>query len=101
MAFGPPQAAAPAGPPPGPVGPPPPVGPPQGGPGAGGSAVIDHLRQAIDHAQAALNAEPDDVDSQNLAKIVQGLYAILAGRQKEQESAMGMTPALKLLSRGA
>lgn len=87
MAFG----GAPAGPAP---------AAPQGPGGGGGGAVLDHLRQAIEHAQAALQAEPDDVDSQQLAKIVQGLYAVLAGRQKEQESAMGMTPALKLLSRG-
>ena len=50
---------------------------------------IEHLRQAIQHAQAALVAEPDDMDSQSLAKVVQGLYAILANRQKEQEQLLG------------
>ncbi len=53
------------------------------------ASAVDHLRQAIEHAQAALQLEPDDADSQNLAKVVQGLYAILAGRQKEHESLMG------------
>ena len=50
---------------------------------------IEHLRQAIQHAQAALVAEPDDMDSQSLAKVVQGLYSILANRQKEQEQLLG------------
>ena len=68
-------------------------------PGMGGSMMgapqepdldpLEHLRMALTHAQAALVAEPDDVDSQALAKVVQGLYAILASRQKEQEGLMG------------
>lgn len=61
---------------------------------------IDHLRQAIEHAQAALVAEPDDVDSQNLAAAVKQLYAILASRQKEHESLMG-GGNLKALSRAS
>ena len=77
--------------------------PPMGGPppGFGGmpmgegppppqqESAVDHLRQAIEHAQAALTSEPDDADSQALAKVIQGLYAILAQRQKEQEGLLG------------
>lgn len=97
-----PQGAPPMG------GPPPDMGggmPPEllaqlmGGAGAGGQVPppepepeadpIEHLRQAIKHAEAALVAEPDDADSQALAKVVQGLYAILAQRQKEHDALMG------------
>lgn len=69
-----------------------------GGAGAGQAAPpdqeqqmssVDHLRAAIEHAQAALVGEPDDADSQALAKAVQGLYQILASRQKEQDSLVG------------
>lgn len=52
-------------------------------------SAADHLRLAIEHAQAALVGEPDDVDSQSLAKVVQGLYAILAARQKETQQTLG------------
>lgn len=56
---------------------------------------VDHLRAAIEHAQAALVGEPNDGDSQQLAKAVQGLYAILTARQKESDSVMGMQPQLR------
>ena len=69
-------------------------GPPQGP----SEDPLEHLRQAIEHAQAALQAEPDDADSQALAKVIQGLYAILANRQKEQQQLMG-GGNLKALSR--
>ena len=55
----------------------------------GEMTTVEHLRIAIEHAQAALVAEPDDADSQALAKVVQGLYAIFAQRQKEQEQLLG------------
>ena len=73
----------------------------QGDPGQGqGSAAVEHLRQAIEHAQAALQAEPDDADSQMLAKVIQGLYGILSNRQKEQEQLLG-GGNLRALSRSA
>lgn len=90
-----PQAAPEQGPPPellaqlmggagagAPMGPPEPEPEPEMGP-------LDHLRQAIEHAQAALVDEPDDADSQALSKVIAGLYQILAQRQKEQDSLMG------------
>ena len=87
------------GPPPG-MGAPTPGGlPPQGGQPPEVDPV-EHLRMAIEHAQAALVSEPDDQDSQLLSKLIAGLYQILAARQKEQETALGMTPAMKLLTRG-
>ena len=73
-------------------------GPPQGPQGPPEEDPLEHLRQAIEHAQAALQSEPDDADSQALAKVIQGLYAILANRQKEQEQLMG-GGNLKALSR--
>ncbi len=55
---------------------------------------MEHLRAAIEHAQAALVAEPDDVDSQQLAAVVKGLYQILANRQKQTDQAMGGNPQM-------
>lgn len=52
----------------------------------------DHLRAAIEHAQAALVDEPDDADSQALAKVVQALYQILSSRQDAEAQAMGGNP---------
>lgn len=60
---------------------------------------LEHLRASIEHAQAALVSEPDDQDSQLLSKLISGLYQILANRQKEQQAAMGTTPAMKAMSR--
>ena len=62
-------------------------------------SAVDHLRTAIEHAQAALVSEPDDGDSQALAKVVQGLYAILATRQKESDQTMGNPTLLRTLRR--
>ena len=67
-------------------------------------AAIEHLKQAIEHAQAALVSEPNDQDSQALAQIVKELYAIIAGRQKEDQKAMGgAMPALQraMMAQGA
>lgn len=52
----------------------------------------DHLQAAIEHAQAALHAEPDSADSAKLAKIVQSLYAIQADQQDSHMQAMGGKP---------
>jgi hypothetical protein len=62
--------------------------------------AVDHLRQAIEHAQMAMQAEPDDQISRELSKAVQVLYGITALLQKEQEAAMGTTPAIKAMGRG-
>jgi len=66
---------------------------------ADGVDPLEHLRAAIEHAQAALVSEPDDQDSQALAKLVSGLYQILANRQKEQDQALGNPATAKLLRR--
>ena len=60
---------------------------------------VEHLRLAIEHAQAALVAEPDDADSQALSKVVSGLYQILASRQKESDQMMGNPTLLRTLRR--
>lgn len=52
----------------------------------------DHLRAAIEHAQAALVDEPDDADSQQLAAVVKSLYSILSGRQDAEDRAAGGDP---------
>lgn len=79
-----------------------PQGAPSGPPGGGGPPIdpVEHIRTAIEHVQAAVIGEPDDPDSQALARVLAALYQILAGRQKEQEAAMGTSPAIKAMSRG-
>lgn len=63
---------------------------------------LDHLRSAIEHSQAALLAEPDDADSRELAKLVQGLYAIVAARQEDSDRAQGGDPKqMRLLRRAS
>ena len=56
---------------------------------------VQLLRSAIQNLEQALQLEPDDADSQKLASNIQGLYAILAARQKEQDDMLGgkLTPA--------
>jgi hypothetical protein len=78
-------------------GPPPPEPPPEQAP----ASPVEHLRQAIEHAQAALTMEPDDADSQALAKVVQGLYAILAQRQKEEQQVLGNPATQRVVSRAS
>ena len=64
-----------------------------------GMDPLEHLRAAIEHAQAALVMEPDDIDSQLLSKVVSGLYQILANRQKEQDQALGNPGLMRTLRR--
>lgn len=63
-------------------------------------SAVDHLRQAIEHAQQALQMEPDDKDSQDLSGVLQKLYAILAARQSEQDKMLG-GGNLRAIRRGA
>lgn len=60
---------------------------------------VEHLRSAIEHAQAALVSEPDDADSQALSKVVSSLYQILAARQKDSDATMGNPTLLRTLRR--
>lgn len=75
------------------------AGPPPGPPPQQDVSPLDHLRQAIEHAQAALVGEPDDADSQMLAKVVQGLYQILAQRQKEEQQVLGSSATQRVVGR--
>lgn len=64
-----------------------PYGPDPGSPSQGdGINPTEHLRMAIEHAQAALVGEPSDPDSAKLSDILKGLYGILADRQKQQQT---------------
>ncbi len=78
-----------------------PVGPPDVPPAGTGMNPVEHLRASIEHAQAALVAEPDDKDSQKLAQVIQGLYSILADRQKNSDQALGGNPAVMSMLRQA
>lgn len=85
------------------MGPPPPemMGPPPAPPAPEGMPPPEELvRAMIELGQQALTAEDDDVDSAALAKVISQLQMILAGRQKEAESATGVSPAAKFMGRG-
>ena len=77
----------------------PPAAPPASVEGPPDLDPVEHLRAAIQHAEAAQVSEPDDADSQQLAKLVAGLYAILAARQKQTDQMMGNPTLLRTLRR--
>lgn len=66
----------------------------------GGETPEDLVRAAIEYAQMALQQLPDDLESADLTKAIGFLYKVMGNRQKEQEAAMGTTPAMKFMSRG-
>lgn len=114
-----PPGAGPAGPPMGgggglPPAPPPGLlgalgGPPGGGPpgqtGGGVPGQPDNpdsesaLQQAIDAIHSFLQSEEDDQDKAIAAKCLAQLQGIFGGRQKQDESAQGITPAHKAMGR--
>lgn len=54
--------------------------------------------------QALLKAgelEPDEEDKANIAKFYAGIQAIFAKDQKEQDAAMGTSPAVKVMRQNA
>jgi isopentenyl phosphate kinase len=73
--------------------------PEEAAPQEGGGGAVEHLRQAIEHAQMAMQGEEDDQFSSEIAKAVQTLYKIMATLQKEGEAAMGVTPQHKFMAR--
>lgn len=79
---------------------PPGAAPPDAGPPSDqGTSALDHLRQAIEHAQQALMLEPDDEDSRKLARAVQMFYEVLAERQREERQVMGNPATQRVLKR--
>ena len=60
---------------------------------------VEHLRLAIEHAQASMVGEPSDGDSQTIAKVIQALYSILATRQKQTQQVMGNPAAQQVIGR--
>lgn len=60
----------------------------------------DLLRQGIQKIEQALQAEPDDADSQRLAQAIQTLYAVLAARQKEEDDMLQGKLSPRALRRG-
>lgn len=77
-------------------------GAPQGPPApAPRGDTVSILKQMIELAIQYQQVEEDDVDKANVAKVLQQLQAMLATEQKEKESALGTTPALKFLGKQA
>lgn len=67
-------------------------------PQASGDAVA-HLRQALENLKQAEAADSDPSEEAAISQIVAKLKGIIAGRAKEKDAAIGMTPALKLAQR--
>ena len=78
---------APGGPPPDAGGAPPPGGPPSGG-GDPGQA-LDLIKQIVDLVQQYLQAEPDEEDKLQGAKLLQLAQQLLAKDQQDRDQAMG------------
>jgi len=83
-----------------------PGGPP-GGPGGDGdpggaqedAAEAAALKKAGAALEQAFQAETDPQDKAAIAKLVAAVHGLLAGRDKEKQDAIGMSPALKLAQR--
>lgn len=67
--------------------------------GGTGMSPEDHLRAAVEHLQAAQVTEPDDADSQTIAKCAAAIYAIFSSRQKEQDGMLGNPGVARALRR--
>lgn len=76
------------------------IGGPQGGSDGPDSPDVEALlQQAKDALQKAEDAESDHIDSATILKCIVAIQGILAQRQKGAESALGVTPAHKAMSR--
>lgn len=57
------------------------------------------LRQAIQDVMEYMNVEKDDIDLADASNVLSKLQTILARQQKEQEQALGVSPAVKMMRR--
>lgn len=69
-------------------------------PQASGDAVA-HLRQALENLKQAEAADSDPSEEAAISQIAAKLKGIIAGRAKERDAAIGITPALRLAQRQA
>lgn len=91
------------------MGGPPPMGPPMGG---GMPPQMDEmaedqtedpgelLRSMLDHARSFLDSAKTEQDRLAMEKVTTLLQQILAQDEKDQQSALGMSPKLKALAGG-
>ncbi len=73
-----------------------------GPPEEGGGAVkdpVEALRILVDGLKAYLEIEPDDEDKNQAAQCLAKLQALLAKNQKQEETALGVSPAAKYVAR--
>jgi hypothetical protein len=92
-----------------PGGPPPTINVPRqgGAPGVGAGIpgkpdnpdAASALKSAVDALHAAFAAEEDDQDRAAIAKALTAVQSIMGGRQKQDEAALGTTPAHKAMAR--
>lgn len=73
--------------------------PQAGGDGPDSPDVESLLQEAKDALQKAEASEQDHIDSATILKCIGAIQGILATRQKGAESALGVTPAHKAMSR--
>lgn len=78
-------------------------GSPDAGPDQGDGPDSNQVEELLVVAKAALQkaeaAETDHIDMQTILKCIAAIQGILASRQKGAESALGVTPAHKAMSR--
>lgn len=70
---------------------------PQGG--GGGGQFTQIVQQMIDLGVHALQAAPDAIDASAMSKILASLHALPEAAQKDNDAAMGVSPALRAVRR--
>lgn len=81
--------------PPGLMGPPPSSGPDS----ESEMSPEEHLREALNHLRKAEMGTKSYIDSQTLDKAKVLLQSLMASREKDEEAALGGTPATRFMSR--
>lgn len=76
-----------------------PAGPASGTSDGGEQQPIQILKKMIGLAHTYIGTEKDAIDRQTMAKVLTTLTGYLANEQKEQEAAMGTTPAMRFMQK--
>lgn len=77
----------------------PPEAPPEES--AGSEDTLTILQRMIEDAQAYIDAEKDPEDRATMSKVLQTLLQYQADEQKEKDSALGTSPAMKHMRRNS
>lgn len=73
---------------------------PDGDEGSGWSDdPVEQLRKLVEGMNHYMSIEQDDIDKAKAAKMLAGIQDLLAANQKQEEQALGTTPAAKYIAR--